>query len=558
MKNRSVWIKILKELHDEKKKIILLLVCLLVSSAIVFVQPLIIRNITDKGMMGKNFKIIVQYAVLCMIILISAQILEVIKTKLFTDISNSVSYRIYQRVLKKIVTLPIGYFQDKSSTEIVGALNKDIDMIGLLLNQYTAFSITGVLQMVGGIGGLFILEPHLAAIVSVVIPIKILISEVIARKKNILMKNLIICQNTFEGWLGEQIEGIEEVKLWNLYDKLSSMLGVKRKVIMKLLKTSAVLDQQRTFYDTLVDIVINTVLYIISGYLIVKGKFTVGSAFAFITYSGYVTIPVSAVVSMRYNLAQIKPSVERLISFFDLEEEKNLVIQAEKKFEDTKIIEFQHVKFSYGEDKLCLSDISFSIEKGDKVAIIGNNGVGKSTIFNLILGFYQPQSGNICILGKCISEWSVEKLRENISIVRQDPFLFSTSIWDNIVLSNHYTVKEINRAVALGGADSFIYNLPYKYDQKVGKNGTKLSGGEKEKIAVSRALLKKCDIFLFDEAFAGYDQKSKAEFFVHMKRELKDKTFIYITHQENELKNADYILELKDGQILKRLSVNGE
>lgn len=214
----------------------------------------------------------------------------------------------------------------------------------------------------------------------------------------------------------------------------------------------------------------------------------------------------------------------------------------------TPIIEFKDVKFSYDRQKKVIDGISFQIYEGEKVAIIGKNGAGKTTIFNLITGICHPDSGVIKIEGQEIQKIGVETIRNNIAVVSQNPFFYNASVWDNIDLGRKYSKEEIVRSCRKSGADDFVSQMKEGYETILGNGGQKLSGGERQKIAVSRALLKKAKIVLLDEATTGYDMESRK---VSMKELFPNQTVIVVTHHQEELEGMDTIYRLHQGEIEK-------
>ena len=210
------------------------------------------------------------------------------------------------------------------------------------------------------------------------------------------------------------------------------------------------------------------------------------------------------------------------------------------------VIEFCDVTFSYHGQKPVLDGISFQIYQGEKVAIIGNNGVGKSTLFDLITGLYQPDQGIIKIKGKDIRELGLETIRGKIAVVSQNPFFYNTSVIDNIDLGRRNNMEDVVQVCRLSGADSFISQMEEGYETMLGNRGLKLSGGERQKIAVSRALLKKAEIVLLDEATTGYDVDSRKH---TMESLFSKQTLVKVTHQEEELRGMDSIYRLHQGKL---------
>jgi len=215
-------------------------------------------------------------------------------------------------------------------------------------------------------------------------------------------------------------------------------------------------------------------------------------------------------------------------------------------------IKFENVSFGYDKNKTILKNINFEINSGEKVAIIGSNGSGKSSIINLILRFYKPDAGRILLDDVNIEDLNLKDYRSLISVVSQDVYLFDTTIKENINLSLPVADSEVHRAAKESGADKFIDRLSEKYDYSVGENGSKLSGGEKQKVAVARGLVRDSKILILDEATSNYDVESEIELCEYIKENYTDKTVIVITHKPEILKIMDTIYVLQKGEIVGR------
>lgn len=236
------------------------------------------------------------------------------------------------------------------------------------------------------------------------------------------------------------------------------------------------------------------------------GSLTIGAAFAFISYSGYVTGPVSALLNLKMYFARIIPSAKRLFQFLDMEVEEDTGTKILEK--NSPKIEFKNVGFSYDKARCILKDVNFFANSGEKIAIIGQNGSGKTTILNLLLRFYEPDQGAILVDGIDIRKIQLKDLRDLFAVVSQDPYLFLGGIEENINLSKKFNQQQISLAMKASGVSEFMRRMSDEDKKQIGQNGARLSGGEKQKIAVARALLKDAPIIILDEATANFDVES--------------------------------------------------
>ena len=524
-------------------------ICLACTSFMTFLQPLIIRRITDQGMVAGDMICILIFSGWLVGISVISQIIEIVQTKLFSNIHNELTFSLYQKAYWKMERLKIDYFDEKGSTEISNTISSDISNMASVADQITTFSISSILQIVGGIVGLSILDWKLALLITLVVPVKYLVVYHFSRKKNQLFEQLIENNRAFSGWFGDCIDGIREMKLWDLFHIKSRDLKMLQKRMMDSYKENMMIDEYRTFSVSVLDALLNAVLYILSGLLIIKGELSIGGAFAFIAYSGYVVSPISFLINIKYYFAQIIPSAKRYFEFLDQPEEENGTDRILESGNQEPVLELIGVRFGYKEDSPILNDVNLTVHQGEKIAIIGENGSGKSTLFDLILGFRRPGQGVIKLWGVPTENLKLKDIRNRIAVVSQKPYLFQGTIEENVNIERTALHRDVLDACIKSGAIAFIDRLEDGFKQRIGRNGAKLSGGEKQKLAVARAILKKADILLMDEATSGFDNESDRELFHMMCSELDEKTIIFITHRFEELDGVETVYKLTEGRL---------
>ncbi len=524
-------------------------ICLACTSFMTFLQPLIIRRITDQGMVAGDMICILIFSGWLVGISVISQIIEIVQTKLFSNIHNELTFSLYQKAYWKMERLKIDYFDEKGSTEISNTISSDISNMASATDQITTFSISSILQIVGGIVGLSILDWKLALLITLVVPVKYLVVYHFSRKKNQLFEQLIENTRAFSGWFGDCIDGIREMKLWDLFHIKSRDFKMLQKRMMDSYKENMMIDEYRTFSISALDALLNAALYILSGLLIIKGELSIGGAFAFITYSGYVVSPISFLINIKYYFAQIIPSAKRYFEFLDQPEEENGTDRIFESGNQEPVLELIGVRFGYKEDSPILNDVNLTVHQGEKIAIIGENGSGKSTLFDLILGFRRPGQGVIKLWGVPTENLKLKDIRNRIAVVSQKPYLFQGTIEENVNIERTALHRDVLDSCIKSGAITFIDRLEDGFKQCIGRNGAKLSGGEKQKLAVARAILKKADILLMDEATSGFDNESDRELFHMMCSKLDEKTIIFITHRFEELDGVETVYKLTEGRL---------
>ena len=529
-----------------KKYIFQICICLVTVSILNFFQPLIIREITDKGMLEKNMKDIIVFSVLLLLTYTVMQGVDLIQTSLFVRVRNKLWGKLYDKVYQKLSRLPLTYYFEKDSAEIIGTIESDINSVSSVADEMTAFSVAAILQIVGRMAGLFMLNWKLAFLVVFLIPVKCVIVNILSKQKEKQISGMIENNRAFFAWMGDCISGIREMKLWNLFFIKQKQFEHLQKKMMCSYKDNMLLDQWRVFLIAVSDMLLHAGLYILSGAMIIRGEFTIGGAFAFLSYSGDVTSPITSLISIRYYFAQILPSARRLVDFLELEEEYvQTEDRVETKQESAAILEFSDVWFGYNQEEMILKGIHFQADKGDKIAIIGDNGSGKSTILDLAAGFYRPNAGVIRIQGVPLNQMGAWEIRSKISVVSQKSYLFQGTVEENINIGEDALETEVIDVCHKSGV--CCSNLK----ETIGRDGAALSGGEHQKIALARALLKKADILFLDEANASLDVGADAILCDLLKNNINHKTVIFVTHRQELLQAADKIYRLKNGNLIQ-------
>jgi len=393
--------------------------------------------------------------------------------------------------------------------------------------------------------GLFILDYRMTILVVLFIPIKYVVMKYFAKQRKKVMDEFILDSQRYSSWFGDTIGGVKEVKLFGIFDSKHDEFVEKQNEVVSKQKKMNMLSQWNSITDTVLVRLLTTLIYVVGSNLVFNLQLSVGSIFAFITYSAYVTGPISAILNIGYLLSGIIPSTKRYYEFMELEEEdESQRIKVLPLFGD---IEFQQVSFAYDKSKLVLENINLRFPKGSKIALIGKNGSGKSTIIDLLLRMYEPTEGKIFLAGNNIADMAIREYRNMISVVSQDIYLFNDTIRNNICLYKQMEDKDIHSICEDSKIAEFIAEVSLEY--QVGQNGIKLSGGQKQKIALARALCHNRSIVIFDEATSGTDNYSEQQINALLNTRLRNKTVIIVTHKTEILEDVDQVVKLVDGEI---------
>lgn len=544
MDNKEAVKRLLLLLNRYRKTIIVIVCCLFISTGLNLCVPLISQRIMDDGFIGGNKKLLIELVLISMVIYTINSLIDIIKEKKRVDISAKIQYFLSEQSFSHLMKLRVNYFNNTNYAETLNNINMDINQMTSIADSSVFFVITQAFSMTGGIIGLFIIDFRMTILVLLFIPIKCVVMKYFAKKQKQIMDEFIIRNQKYAKWFGDTVGGVREVKLFNIFDKKHEEFTYNQNEIIEKQKQMNMLSQWNMIVDSVMVQFLSTLLYILGANLVFDLKLSVGSVFAFITYSAYVTGPISAILNIGYLLSGIIPSTKRYYAFMDLEEESDSGKTLDMHFNDLKL---EQVSFSYEEDKCILKGIDILFAKGSKTAIIGRNGSGKTTIINLLTRMYEPTSGKILLGAENVSEMPLLAYRNMVSVVSQQIYLFNDTIRNNICLYKQMDDAGIEAACMDSGLEDFIKEVSLDY--VVGQNGAMLSGGQKQKIALARALIHDKPIVIFDEATSNTDAYSEQQINGLLNTKLKDKTVIVITHKKEILSKVDQIVVLKEGVI---------
>lgn len=545
MSNKEAVRRLLLLLGKYKKTIVVIVGCLLVSTGLNLCVPLISRRIMDDGFIGGNKKLLIELVLVSMVIYTINSLIDLIKEKKRVDISAKIQYFLSEQSFSHLMKLRVNYFNNTNYAETLNNINMDINQMTSVADSSVFFVITQAFSMTGGIIGLFIIDFRMTILVLLFIPIKCVVMKYFAKKQKQIMDEFIKKNQKYAKWFGDTVGGVREVKLFNILDRKHEEFDQNQKDIIEKQKQMNMLGQWNTITDSLMVQFLSTLLYILGANLVFDLQLSVGSVFAFITYSSYVTGPISAILNIGYLLSGIIPSTKRYYAFMDLEEETDNGETAALCLDDLKL---QQVSFAYEKEKYVLKDVDILFAKGSKTAIIGRNGSGKTTIINLLTRMYEPTSGKIMLGTEDISELPLPEYRNMVSVVSQQIYLFNDTIRNNICLYKRVDDVIVEEACKDSGLEDFIKEVSLDY--VVGQNGAMLSGGQKQKIALARALIHDKPIVIFDEATSNTDAYSEQQINGLLDTKLKEKTVIVITHKKEILNKVDQIVVLKEGVVI--------
>lgn len=542
MSDKDAVKKLLSLLKTYKKVIAIIFFCLLASTGLNLCIPLISKYIMDAGFLGGDRKLLVSLVLLSLGIYGLNACIEMVKEKARIGIFAKIQYSLSEQAFTHLMKLKVNYFNNTNYAEILNNNSVDINNMASVADEGVFFVVTQAFSMAGGIIGLLIIDIRMTLLVLLFIPVKYVIMKYFAKKRKKLVDEYICDNQQYARWFGDSVGGIKEIKLFGIYKEKHGEFAEKQKRVIDKQKQMNLLSQWNMMMDSLMIQVLSSLLYVIGSNLVFHLQLSVGSVFAFITYSAYVTAPISAILNIGYLLSGMIPSTKRFYAFLDLEEENPG--ERSMDIEEGHII-VKNLSFAYDAGRPVLKNLNIRFPLGSKTALIGKNGSGKTTFIDLLTRLCEPSEGGIYINGKNMKDMTLQSCRNMISVVSQQIYLFDDTIRNNICLYRNGEEDKIWEACRDSGLKEYVEKVTLDY--VVGQNGAMLSGGQKQKIALARALFYDRPILLFDEATSNADQYSEQQMNGLLKTRLKNKTVIIISHKTDILSQVDQIVLLREG-----------
>ena len=546
-----------------KIAIIIVIIFAIGSTIFTIVGPKILGNATTEiynGLIGKlsggegiNFSKIGRIALTLLGLYVVSAIFSFIQGFTMTSIAQKITYKLRNDIAIKINKLPMSYFDKRTNGEVLSVITNDIDTLGMNLNQSITQIITSICTIIGILIMMLSISWQMTLISLVILPIAAMLVKKIVEKSQKYFKR----QQDYLGHVNGQVEevygGLNIVKVFNAEDKVIKEFEEANNQLYHSGWKSQFLSGLMFPVMNFISNIGYVAVAVTGGYLAIKGTITVGNIQSFIQYNKQFTQPINQIAQISSMLQSMIAAAERIFEFLEEPEE---VVTAKSNITTDKLkgnVKFEHVKFGYDSSRTIINDFNAEVKEGQKIAIVGPTGAGKTTMVKLLMRFYDVTDGEISVDGHNIKDFDRGDLRKMFGMVLQDTWLFGGTVKENIKYSKEEaTEAEVIEAAKAAHIHHFIKTLPKGYNSLINEESTNISAGQKQLLTIARVILADPKILILDEATSSIDTRTEIQIQAAMDNLMKGRTSFIIAHRLSTIKNADLILVMNHGDIVEQ------
>ncbi len=550
-------------LVNYKIPIIIVMIFAIGSTIFTIVGPKILGNATTEifnglvsklsGGTGIDFGKVGQIALTLLGLYVISALFSFVQRFLMTNVAQKITYKLRNDVAIKINKLPMKYFDKKTNGEVLSIITNDIDTLSMNLNQSITEIITSVCTIIGILVMMFSISWQMTLISLVILPIAgILVTGIVKKSQKYFTR-----QQDYLGHVNGQVEeiygGLNIVKVFNAEEKVTKDFEKANDELYHSGWKSQFLSGLMFPVMNFISNVGYVAVAVAGGYLAINGTITVGNIQSFIQYNKQFTQPINQLAQISNMLQAMMAAAERIFEFLEEPEEE---VTTKGNIDTSKLkgnVEFKHVKFGYDPDRTIIKDFNANVHEGQKIAIVGPTGAGKTTMVKLLMRFYDVTDGEIDVDGHNVKDFDRGELRKMFGMVLQDTWLFGGTVKENIKYSKEdATDTEVVEAAKAAHVHHFIKTLPNGYNSLINEESTNISAGQKQLLTIARVILADPKILILDEATSSIDTRTEIQIQSAMDNLMKGRTSFIIAHRLSTIKNADLILVMNHGDIVEQ------
>ncbi len=505
------------------------------------------------GTGGIDFEAVARVLLLTLALYAIGAIAQYVQALIMTNVTQKIVYRMRRDISEKIDRMPISYFERVQTGEILSRITNDVDTLGQSLSQSISNFIWAIISMTGIVVVMLTINVTMTLIALMVIPLSALVMGALIK----VSQKHFAAQQKYLGIIDGQVEetfsGHLVVKAFNREAEVTREFDESNEKLYESAWKSQFLSGMMRPLMRIVSNLGYAAVVVAGGIFCVRGSIGVGDIQAFVQYVKNIGQPIQDIAQIMNQVQSMAAAAERVFEFLNEEEETDAADAADEMGEVRGAVEFRHVRFGYKKDHPVIKDFSAKVEPGQKIAIVGPTGAGKTTMVKLLMRFYDVDGGSILIDGRDIREFTRKELRDNFAMVLQDTWLFSGTIRENIAYGREgATNEEIINAAKTAKAHHFIKALPGGYKMVLNEDATNISEGQRQLLTIARAVLADKRLLILDEATSSVDTRTEEEIQKAMDALTEDRTSFIIAHRLSTIRNADLILVMDHGDIVEQ------
>lgn len=550
---RHALIRLLAYLGSFKGVLLLVFGLVVAYTVLGLIGPYLMGVAIDRFIATKHLAGLTQVAIWMLVIYLLNNLFQAIAGWMMASVSQRTLKQLRRDLFMHLQTLPLSFFDRNPVGELMSRLTNDIDAINQTVSQNVTFLLAGVLSMLGILIAMFVLNVWLALASVLVVPIMFWFTEFVARYTRTGFRRLQKCLGELNAVMEESISGEKVVKAFR---RNESVIDTFRQHNQEVYRAGVYANSYALLTMPLTGVLGNFFVIVLAGlggWLALRGLVTVGIIATFISYGQNFTQPLRQLANMYNSIQAALAGAERVFEIIDTPSEVDDAPDAVPLESMKGRVGFEHVEFGYRPDTPIIKDMTLEAKAGETVALVGPTGAGKTTIINLLTRFYEVDGGKITIDGTDIGDMGKAYLRRQLGLVLQDTFLFSDTVMENIRYGRlEATDEECIQAAKLAEADYFIRQLPQGYQTSLSERASNLSQGQRQLLAIARAILANPDILILDEATSSVDTRTEARIQKALLRLMEGRTSFVIAHRLSTIRDADQVLVINDGEIVEK------